>query len=172
MYRRGTVDDAARLASFAARTFSETYAAHNTAEDMRAYQEEAFGVVQQTRELADPSMMTVLAIAGERLLAYAQVRCKAAPACVPQDAPAEIYRFYVDATAHGTGVAQQLMREALLAARDLGGKDVWLGVWEQNARAIAFYSKMGFRDVGTQVFQLGSDRQTDRILVVNLPPIR
>ena len=81
-----------------------------------------------------------------------------------QDAPVEIYRFYVDATAHGTGVAQRLMSEALAAARDLGGTHAWLGVWERNPRAIAFYFKCGFRDVGRQLFQLGADSQTDRVL--------
>jgi ribosomal protein S18 acetylase RimI-like enzyme len=164
IYRRGRVEDAARLAAFAARAFTDTYASHNTESDMREYIASAYGTESQARELADPDMITVLAESGDSVLGYAQVRRKEAPACVNQEAPAEIYRFYVDVSAHGKGVAQRLMDESLAAARELGAKHIWLGVWERNARAIAFYRKSGFREVGTQYFQLGSDRQRDLVL--------
>ena len=164
IYRRGNLADAVRLAAFAERCFTATYAAHNTPEDMRDYIAAAYGAMQQERELADPDWATVLAESDEGLVGYAQFRRSSPAAPVILEAPVEIYRFYVDASAHGSGVAQRLMANAIEAARDLGGRHVWLGVWERNARAIAFYRKSGFRDMGTQVFQLGSDPQTDRVL--------
>jgi ribosomal protein S18 acetylase RimI-like enzyme len=163
--RRGRPEDAAALAAFAARSFASTYEAYNTPEDMRNYLASAYGVEQQTRELTDPAMITLIAESERGLRGYVQLRRKSAPPCVTHDAPVEIYRFYVDASAHGTGVAQQLMAEVESAARDLGGRHLWLGVWERNDRARAFYEKSGFADVGTQIFQLGSDKQTDRVLV-------
>jgi diamine N-acetyltransferase len=168
VYRRAGVADAPRLATFATRTFTHTYEAHNTPEDMRAYLTSAFGVEQQTREISDPAMITVLAESGRELIGYAQVRRKGAPGCVPQEAPVEIYRFYVDASAHGTGVAQGLMAETISAARELGGRHLWLGVWEKNGRGIAFYRRSGFIDVGSQFFQLGEDRQSDRVLLLSI----
>jgi ribosomal protein S18 acetylase RimI-like enzyme len=78
--------------------------------------------------------------------------------------PVELYRFYVDRPWHGRGVAQQLMDGVQLAADELGGKTLWLSVWERNPRALAFYGKCGFADVGSAPFYVGSDRQTDRIL--------
>ena len=57
------------------------------------------------------------------------------------------------------------MDEVERAARHLGGIAIWLGVWERNPRAIAFYEKCGFRDVGSQLFIVGSDPQTDRVMV-------
>jgi diamine N-acetyltransferase len=164
-YRRAEPADAGALAAFAARAFTETYRAYNTPEDMRNYLASAYGVGQQTRELTDPAMITVLAESEGGLLGYVQLRKKGAPPCVTHDAPVEIYRFYVDASAHGTGVAQKLMDGAVSAAGELGGTHLWLGVWERNSRAIAFYRKSGFTDVGTQVFELGGDKQTDRVLV-------
>ena len=164
-YRRGTIADASKLAEFATRAFTQTYAAFNTAEDMREYLAASFGVEQQKRELADPTMITVLAEADGALTGYAQVRRKERPPSVTQEAPAEIYRLYVDASAHGKGVAQRLMDESMNAARDLGAKHLWLGVWERNARAIAFYRKCGFAETGEQHFQLGSDRQRDLVMV-------
>jgi ribosomal protein S18 acetylase RimI-like enzyme len=166
--RRGQPRDAAALAAFAARSFTHTYEAYNTPGDMLDYLASAYGVERQTRELIDPAMITLLAASKDGLIGYAQLRKKGAPACVTHDAPVEIYRFYVDATAHGTGVAQRLMAAAEEAAGDLGGRHLWLGVWERNPRAIAFYTKSGFVDVGTQIFELGSDRQTDRVLVKTL----
>ncbi|MBK7331222.1 MAG: GNAT family N-acetyltransferase [Betaproteobacteria bacterium] len=85
-----------------------------------------------------------------------------------QPRPIELQRFCVDRPAHGTGVAQTLMAAARRAAREFGGEHLWLGVWERNPRAIAFYAKAGFRDVGSTVFQVGPDRQTDRVLVAPL----
>jgi len=76
----------------------------------------------------------------------------------------EVWRFYVDRAWHGAGVARPLMDAALEAARELGAGSVWLSVWERNPRAIAFYTKCGFRDVGSKLFIVGSDRQTDRVM--------
>ena len=166
--RRGVAADASALAAFAARTFHETFAADNRPEDMAAHLTSAFGVAQQTRELGDPDVATLLAFRTATLVAFAQVRRKPPPPCVTQPRPIELQRFYVDRPAHGTGVAQTLMAAARRAAHEFGGEYLWLGVWERNPRAIAFYAKAGFRDVGSTVFQVGPDRQTDRVLVAPL----
>lgn len=168
--RRGVANDAAALAEFSARTFTDTYAAHNTAANLRAHLDTAFGVPQQTRELTDPAASTVIAEWSGAIAGYAQLRRAPAPSCVTAEAPIEIHRFYVDRSAHGTGLAALLMTEAHRAAWALGGRHVWLGVWERNARAIAFYRKSGFVDVGTQDFFVGADRQTDRVVVMPVLP--
>jgi ribosomal protein S18 acetylase RimI-like enzyme len=168
-YRRAVPADAGALAAFATRAFIQTYADHNTPEDMRDYLAASYGPEHQGRELSDPQMITVLAVSEDAIVGYGQVRRRAPPACVTEPEPAEIYRFYVDASAHGAGVAQRLMDASLAAARDLGATHVWLGVWERNARAIAFYRKSGFREVGSQYFQLGSDRQRDLVVLRAVP---
>jgi len=167
--RRGTLSDAPVLSAFAARTFTETFGAENQPEDLRAHLEASYGVVQQSRELGDPDVATLMAYANGAFVAYAQVRRKAAPACVTQESPIELHRFYVDRPAHGSGVAQRLMAAVFDQARAFGGRHVWLGVWERNPRAMTFYRKFGFVDIGSADFFVGSDRQTDRILVTALP---
>jgi GNAT superfamily N-acetyltransferase len=169
--RRGVPADAEALAAFAARTFAETFGRDNKPEDLHAHLAAAYGLSQQTRELSDPSWVTLLAQAGERLVAYAQIRCGAAPACVTRSAAVELHRFYVDQPWHGQGVARLLMAAVHVAARELGAQDLWLGVWERNPRAIAFYRKSGFVDVGSHYFDVGLDRQTDRVLVAALSNI-
>jgi len=77
-------------------------------------------------------------------------------------------RFYVDRPAQGHGVAHALMDEVRAAARGLGGSHLWLSVWERNPRAIAFYAKEGFVDVGSTDFYVGPDRQTDRVMAARV----
>jgi diamine N-acetyltransferase len=166
--RRGVPNDAAALAELAARTFADAFASDNRPEDLQAHLASAYGVSQQSAELADPNTVTLLAQRGDALIGYAQVRRRAAPTCVTQEQPVELQRFYLDRSAHGTGVAKELMSAVHDAARELGGRHLWLGVWERNARAIAFYSKMGFSKVGSHNFYVGSDRQTDDVMVVPL----
>jgi diamine N-acetyltransferase len=167
-YRRASIDDAEALSAFATRAFTDTYAQFNTPENMRAYLSDSYGEAHQRRELSDPAMTTVVAEDDQGIVGFAQVRKKETPACVTQPHAAEIYRFYVDRRAHGAGVAQRLMQETRQAARELGAHHLWLGVWERNPRAIAFYTKEGFTDIGTQTFKLGDDPQTDRVLITAL----
>lgn len=158
------------MAELAARTFSETFAADNRPEDMAAHLAARYGERQQGEEIADPQGVTLLVESGGRLIGYSQIRRDAPPEGVRGEAPVEIRRFYVDQPWHGRGVAQRLMAAARDAARELGGRTLWLNVWERNPRAIAFYAKHGFRDVGAVDFWLGADRQTDRVMVTDLPP--
>ena len=167
--RRGEPSDAPALAEFAARTFVEAFGPANRREDMEAHLASAYGVAQQGRELADPKCITVLMQAGDSLVGYAQVRRAPPPACVVGEEPVELHRFYVDRPWHGQGVAQRLMEAVHAAARDLGGRTLWLGVWERNPRAIAFYQKSGWHDTGATTFCVGPDRQTDRVMVTPVP---
>ena len=168
--RRGVVADAGELAAFAARTFAETFAAANRPEDMRAHLAASYGIPQQTRELSDPDVVTLLVHRNATLIAYAQVRRKTPPACVTHDSPIELHRFYVDRPAHGSGVAPALMSSVRKTAYDAGGRHLWLCVWERNARALTFYAKEGFVDVGSTDFYVGPDRQTDRVLMAHVGP--
>lgn len=167
--RRGVPADAEALAELAARTFADAFAADNRADDLQAHLDAAYNVGQLARELADPAITILLAYRDERPIAYAQVRRKPPPECVTASQPIELQRFYVDREAHGTGVAMQLMTDVQRVAREAGAEHLWLGVWEHNARALAFYRKAGFRDVGSHFFDVGSDRQTDRVLVAVVP---
>ena len=167
--RTGKASDAAALAELAARTFRETFAADNRPEDLAIYMARSYGVAQQTRELLDPAVATLLAEVDGTLAGYAQLREGTAPACVSGEAPIELWRLYVAHAWHGRGVAQTLMRAIETEAHRRGGRTLWLGVWERNERAKAFYEKTGFTDVGSHIFMVGTDAQTDRILVRPVP---
>lgn len=165
--RRATPGDAAALAALAVRTFRDTYEATSRPEDMAAYLTRTYGPAQQLAEITAPDVVTLLADLGG-LAAFAQVRTGSPPPCVTAPRSVEVWRFYVDRAWHGRGVAKQLMRAVLGEAA--GVDAVWLGVWEHNPRAIAFYRKFGFVDVGRQEFHFGTDVQTDRVMVRGVGP--
>jgi ribosomal protein S18 acetylase RimI-like enzyme len=167
--RQGMPSDADRLARFAARAFEEAFGAENDPADMALYLSGAYGFAQQSRELADPGMATLVAEVDRTLAGFAQLRGGDPPGVVAGRRPLELWRFYVDRSWQGRGVAQALMDAVVAEAGRRGAGVLWLGVWERNARARAFYRKCGFEDVGTQPFMLGTDRQTDRIMSRTLP---
>ncbi|HZO18657.1 MAG TPA: GNAT family N-acetyltransferase [Gemmatimonadaceae bacterium] len=166
--RRASEADAGALAAFARRTFVETFGEQNTDENMAIHVARTFGDALQLAEIRDVSMVTLVGEVGGTMAGFAQVRRGSAPACVGSASPIEVLRFYVDRPFQGRGIAPALMRAALNVARELGGRTAWLGVWEQNPRAIAFYAKCGFVDVGSHTFVLGTETQTDRVMAQRL----
>ena len=170
--RRATVEDAAALAALAERTFRDAFAADNRPQDMEHHCVRSYSPETQARELADPSIDTlVVEDTNHELAAYVQLRVGTPPAVVRGADPIEVWRFYVDRAHHGSGLAQSLMSAAFEVARRRRAQTVWLGVWERNPRAQAFYRKLGFVDVGAHQFHLGADIQTDRLMVVTLAPV-
>jgi len=170
--RRGAVGDAPGLAAFAARTFAEAFGDYTGADDMQAHLAATYRPDLQARELADPTVITLLALRDARIVAYAQVRRnETPPACVTLPAAVELQRFYADRSVRGTSLTRRLMEHALAAARELGGQHAWLGVWERNTRAMAFYRKSGFDEIGFTHYVVGADRQTDRVFLASLSPL-
>jgi ribosomal protein S18 acetylase RimI-like enzyme len=163
--RRANVADAAALADLGARLFFETYEGETPPADMAAFLAEAHGIEQQTRELSDPQIATFVAQCEGTLVGYTQVRVKPAPAGTTTDAAVELWRLYVDRRWHGRGVADALLSHALDAARALDAKNVWLSVWERNARAIAYYCKRGFASAGSHEFRVAGSSYRDLVMV-------
>jgi GNAT superfamily N-acetyltransferase len=156
------------LAELGARTFHDSFAHENDPADMAAYLESTFGLDLQAREIADPARTFLIAEVEGHPVGYALIRRTPLPSCVTEPTAIELGRFYVDAPWKGKGVAPALMEECIAEARGRGARLLWLGVYDRNGRAVRFYTKSGFRDVGSHVFMLGRDRQIDRVMVRNL----
>jgi ribosomal protein S18 acetylase RimI-like enzyme len=162
--RRGEASDAELLAELGARTFSETFAADNTPENMSAYLASAFSPDQQASEISDSRSSFHIAEVDGVAVGYALLRTGKVPDRVTGDQPIELVRLYVSRESLGTGVGAALMQACIDDAKRRGHQTLWLGVWENNIRAQAFYRKWKFQDVGTHVFQLGDDPQTDILM--------
>lgn len=166
--RRAIEADAPAVSALALRTFMEAFAADSDPHDLALHTARAYGLPQQSAEIAHPAITTLVAEADGRPAAYAQIRRGPPPSCVPDADAVEIARFYVDQAWHGRGIAQRLMGAALAQAREMGARTVWLMVYEHNHRALAFYARQGFREVGRNGFLFGNSLELDRVLVRGL----
>lgn len=159
--RPARLEDAAVLTEVAARTFYDAFAATNTPENMTAYMSVAFTVEQLTAELTEAGSTFLLAELDGKAVGYAKLVRGAVPECVAAARAIELSRLYVEQFALGAGVGPALLQACLDIARQEAYPVIFLGVWEHNPRAQAFYRKWGFERVGEHVFQMGDDPQTD-----------
>lgn len=167
--RRATTDDALLLSRLGARLFEDTFGAMNDPEDLRTYLSAAFSPETQREVLGDSEVVVFIAEdAGRAAIGYATMKRGSRGAGVTGKNPVEVQRIYSDHAWHGRGVGALLMNACIEEARACHADELWLGVWEKNPRAIAFYQKTGFRVVGRQTFQLGRDLQHD--FVMSLTP--
>lgn len=159
---------AAQLAELGRQTFQDTFAATTPPADMAAFLADTFGPERQLAELQDSANTFLLAHMQGALVGYAKLREPSALGLPEgQDAPAgrlEIERLYVAEDWLGTGLGAALMRAVLALAEQLHCTAVVLGVWEKNARALAFYQRFGFREIGAHDFRLGQTVDRDLIL--------
>ncbi|HEY3271103.1 MAG TPA: GNAT family N-acetyltransferase [Geothrix sp.] len=167
--RPATPEDAAILADLGARTFRETFEQHTSGPDLEAFLAAAYGEAIQRAELADPSRPArVLEVDGVPA-GFLQLRLGHREPGVPGVRPVELQRIYVLREAQGGGRGAALMAEALEIARAWGADILWLGVWENNHKAVGFYVRSGFREVGDHIFQIGDQVDRDLILARDLP---
>ena len=156
--------DAVVLTELGRRTFQETFAAQNTAEDMDAHMQASFVVERVIDELRQPGTVFLIAEALSKAVGFARLEPASPPECVTGPSPVRLVKLYVSADAIGSGFGAALMRSSIEWARKAGHGSLWLGVWEHNHRARAFYERWGFQPVGTETFRLGSDDQVDVLM--------
>lgn len=164
--RTAVEHDARALSELAERTFRDAFGGVNARDDVDLHCARAFAPDIQAREIKDPAIETLVVEHEGALVAFAQLRLSGeSPPCVTLSPAVELQRIYVDRRWHGTGLARELMTNVFERTRKAGAKGLWLGVWEHNARAIRFYKRVGFSEVGDQVFRLGNDPQRDVVMV-------
>ncbi len=162
--RRASEADAETLTQLGKMTFIETFAKDNSQENMDHYVANTFRIDLQLSEIRDPKRMIEIAWLDGSAVGFLHLFESQADPCVQGLEPLEILRLYVDSRCHGKGVGAALMERILELARSESFSTLWLGVWENNLRAQAFYKKYGFIVKGKHVFHLGKDEQTDLIM--------
>lgn len=162
--REATLDDASLLAKLGARTFFETFAAENSLANMTQYVNETFNEITVADELANKHGCFLLAELNGRPIGYARLLSGSRKDGVTGHSPVELVRLYVLRGWIGHGVGSALMLAALDHARQKQHDTIWLGVWEHNERAIAFYKEWNFQVIGSHLFQLGQEWQTDILM--------
>lgn len=163
--RKAEAADAPALSCLMEQTYRDTFAAMNTAADMALHCRAFYSPALQAREILDDAIDTVVCEFDGQLIGFAQLREAPCPAPVNAMRACELQRLYVARPWHGQGVARAIMQRMLAVAQTYAADLLWLGVWEHNARAIAFYEKCGFMQAGSHVFLMGTDPQRDLVMI-------
>jgi GNAT superfamily N-acetyltransferase len=167
--RCATINDNELLAGAGRRLFATAFGAQNKPEDLAAYLAKSFSPQIQADELADPASVTLIAESEGAFAGYARLKVGQPLLAIPGQHPVELVRIYSERKYIGQGVGSALMQACFDKAAQRGCDVVWLGVWEQNPRAIRFYERWGFVRAGTQIFKLGEDFQIDYVMYLKLP---
>lgn len=152
------------LQNIGIQTFTETFAEDNTEEAMKKYLEESFNTEKIKSELNNPNSFFFIAWEEDNPVGYLKVNSGKAQTELQDDTSLEIERIYVKKSHHGKKVGQLLYNQALETARQLHKSYLWLGVWEENLRALNFYRKNGFVEFDKHIFKLGEEEQTDLMM--------
>ena len=166
--KKVSISDLNELSEIGRKTFSETFSAGNSEENIESYLEEKFSVKQLTGELTNNDSSFYFSLIDDRVVGYLKVNFGKAQTELKGDTGAEIERIYVLKEFHGKKVGQFLYDKAIEVAKEANTDYIWLGVWEENPRAINFYKKNGFVEFDKHIFNLGGDLQTDIMMKLTL----
>lgn len=166
--KKVTLSDIAQLQKIGKHTFLETFSAKNAEENMQKYLDEGFSLEKLTDELNDKCSEFYFALLDNKVVGYLKLNFGQSQTELKDDKALEIERIYVLKAHQGKAVGQLLYERALQIARQTKIDYVWLGVWEENPRAINFYKKNGFVTFDKHIFKLGHEEQTDLMMKLKL----
>lgn len=163
-----TLNDIHQLQKIGRQTFFETFSEGNSEENMAKYLDEEFSIENLTAELNNKNTEFYFATLDNEVIGYLKLNFGPAQTELQDDNALEIERLYVSKEFHGKNVGQLLFDKAIQIARRKNIDYVWLGVWEENSRAMNFYKKNDFVEFDKHIFQFGNEEQTDLMMKLEL----
>lgn len=158
------LEDIEVLQQISYETFNETFRDQNSPENIDHYLEKSFNIPQLEKELINPSSQFFFAYIDHDLAGYLKINTDQAQSEAISEDSLEIERIYIKQSFQKHGVGKRLFHHALQIAQQQDKQQIWLGVWEKNEKAIAFYQKIGFVPTGQHSFYMGDEQQTDLIM--------
>ncbi|NOU98725.1 GNAT family N-acetyltransferase [Paenibacillus planticolens] len=163
-----TIKDLVLLQEIGLETYNETFKNDNSPENMNVYLEKAFNLKQLEKELSNLSSEFYFIYSNEEIAGYLKLNINEAQTERMGNDSLEIERIYIRKKFHKQGLGKYLINKAIEIAKERKKEKIWLGVWEKNESAIAFYTKMGFAQTGAHTFFMGDDEQIDFIMTKTL----
>ena len=165
---KAELHDIEKLQKIGRQTFFETFSESNSEENMQKYLDEGFSIEILTTELTNTNAEFYFAVRDAEVIGYLKLNFGDSQTELKDNKALEIERIYVSKEFHGKSVGQLLYDKAIEVAKHKNVDYVWLGVWEENPRAISFYKKNGFVEFDKHIFKLGNDEQIDIMMKLNL----
>lgn len=167
--RKATVSDLETIQKISIQTFTETFAAVNTPENITDYIKDSLNTEQLSAELNNANSQFYIAYSDIEVVGYLKINFGDAQTESFKENTLEVQRIYVLQNFHGKNIGQLLLDEVKKIAQTTGVDYIWLGVWEENHRALQFYTKNGFVVFDKHVFKMGNDEQTDLLMRFHIP---
>jgi ribosomal protein S18 acetylase RimI-like enzyme len=162
------INDVLKLQSISSITFSQTFNEYNSSSDMEVYLNNSYSIEKLKSEINNPNSEFFFAMDGEKVVGYLKINTREAQTEKKDLSAFEIERIYVDQLYQGKKIGQLLFNKAIEIAKSKKVSYLWLGVWEENHRALAFYKKNGFTPFDKHIFKLGNEEQTDIMMRLDL----
>ena len=162
--KKCNVEDLPKLLEISYETFNETFKNQNSPENIKAYLERAFNLKQLEKELSNISSQFFFVYLNNEVAGYLKININDTQSEEMSDESLEIERIYIKRKFQKHGLGMYLLNKAIEIAMEFNKKKIWLGVWEKNENAIAFYEKMGFVQTGSHSFYMGNEEQVDFIM--------
>lgn len=166
--RRAAAGDLHMLREIGIETFRDTFAAQNAPENLNVYMEKAFDEHKLAAELEHRHSLFYFAEEEGELAGFMKLNIGEAQSESMGGEALEIERLYIRRAFKRRGLGRKLIELALQTAEAEGKRTVWLGVWEKNEAAAAFYEQLGFVRTGEHSFYMGDEEQIDWILIRHL----
>ncbi|QEY22608.1 GNAT family N-acetyltransferase [Psychrobacillus sp. AK 1817] len=166
--KKCTIEDLPVLQKISYETFNETFKHQNSLENMNSYLERAFNLKQLEKEILNISSQFFFAYFNNEIAGYLKINTNDAQSEKMGDESLEIERIYIKNKFQKHGIGKYLFNKAMDIAVKSNKQKIWLGVWDKNENAIAFYEKMGFIQTGAHSFYMGDEEQIDFIMTKTL----
>jgi len=165
--KKANLEDLISIQTIGKQSFIKTFTDNNTPENIEKYLQESFNTAQITLEINNPESLFYLAFWENEPIGFLKVNLGGAQTESLYKNTLEIQRIYVLKAFHGKKIGQLLLDKAIEIAKQHLVDYIWLGVWEENHKALHFYNKNGFVTFDKHIFVLGNDQQTDLIMKLN-----
>lgn len=156
------------LRNLAEQTFRSTYAHLNDPLHFEEYIAKHFQLSKLKAEWANPNSYFYFALVDGLIGGYLKLNTGDAQTESKLPNALEVERIYVKKTYQGRGVGRYLIQQSQVIALELQLNQIWLGVWEENPKAIRFYEKNGFKKFGKHIFKVGPEEQIDYLMKLEL----
>lgn len=163
-----TANEITALADITRETFFDTFAKQNTPENMALYAQENLTLERVTKDDNSVGSTFYFALLNGEIAGYLKLNMGEAQTETKLDNALEIERFYVRREFQGQGLGKAMFTFALQQAQSLGCEWMWLGVWDQNQKAIEFYQRQGLQPFASHDFLLGNETQKDVLMRIKV----
>ncbi len=166
--KEASINDAEVISKLSTETFFETYSWYNTKQNMLEYTQKYFSIEQTKKDFAETNTRFFMAYAEKELMGYAKLRIFEHIEELKGKRHIEVERIYVQKKHQDKKVGYAIIKKCIEFAKTKNYEIIWLGVWEQNLKALAFYIRVGFEKFGLHTFHLGNDAQSDYLMKLDL----